>query len=79
LQNRTSPPFLKEVAEARSRKIREINPPESPFRQGGRALMSPLGSKKAKLQLNNYLLLVIEYSMFVPPIAHIKSMPRGLI
>ena len=41
LQNRTSPPFLKEVAEARSRRIREINPPESPFRQGGRALMRP--------------------------------------
>ena len=27
MQNRASPPFLKEVAEVRSRRIREINPP----------------------------------------------------
>ena len=32
--NRKSPPFLKEVAEARSRRIRETNPPESPFAKG---------------------------------------------
>jgi len=27
MQNRASPPFLKEVAEVRGRRIREINPP----------------------------------------------------